>query len=583
MLRRKKTKWFEAVSTAQSPIRIEEFSSKTDKMNVIAFIYEKIQHQELKGVLDYNHNYFIPNSHVYRKIQQFLDTQGVVDICDLIDLLNIPGKLLESIIHEYVQKIDGFFDLIKRRFFTRSGAISFIAKLLGTSPTHDLEYLLNQIYWTDDQLEAVLDLLADKNLFRGYIDPIKQRIYNFKYIHLSYSSPNEGSIRYLTRFINASFQISSEVSLVNISRLTNLSNDDVLIILESIGKGLSYIQSKDNNYIYSTIDIVSQIIWDIYVYQEIPLDFWQARFDLAFDDLYNLLLLLNESFKGELSEKTFKGRTLIDWFKQGIDIEGLASKLHLNVLNLLKVIQIIADRLELRIIAGDSINPFLVKGIKDLEIFCQIDTSSYSNPSIYFECQNCRRVMCSNCRNIDSTHECPFCGNISAFIIDLPRNCPNCRLTYAYSYNLETTEECYFCEQGPLKSGWYSPGERTISLSSIESQLVDFIRNNHSTIFTLQQIIDFSNQSSDRVIAILEKLITHKIISGSINIRKMQLIIKRDFVSFECAVCNWVKTDQKKLICNSCKAEVCVNCYQGMESVGMIDCPECGSSLEYNE
>jgi hypothetical protein len=191
--------------------------------------------------------------------------------------------------------------------------------------------------------------------------------------------------------------------------------------------------------------------------------------------------------------------------------------------------------------------------------------------------------MCSNCRNIDSTHECPFCGNISAFIIDLPRNCPNCRLTYAYSYNLETTEECYFCEQGPLKSGWYSPGERTISLSSIESQLVDFIRNNHSTIFTLQQIIDFSNQSSDRVIAILEKLITHKIISGSINIRKMQLIIKRDFVSFECAVCNWVKTDQKKLICNSCKAEVCVNCYQGMESVGMIDCPECGSSLEYNE
>ena len=79
MLRRKKTKWLAAVSTAQSPIRLENFSSSADKMNVVAFLYEKIQQQQLDGLIDHNHIYFIPKSYIYKKIQQFLDTQGMVD------------------------------------------------------------------------------------------------------------------------------------------------------------------------------------------------------------------------------------------------------------------------------------------------------------------------------------------------------------------------------------------------------------------------------------------------------------------------------------------------------------------------
>ncbi|MHA1978294.1 MAG: hypothetical protein ACW98F_04465 [Candidatus Hodarchaeales archaeon] len=580
MLRRRKTKWFQAVSSAQSPLRLDKFSSDSDKGNVLAFIYEKIQQQELDGVLDHHHVYFIPKSHIFRIIQQSIDTQGMVDICELIDLMNVQGKSLEPILREYVQQIDGFFDLIKRKFFTKSGAIAYVNKLLGNTPTHDLEYVLNQIYWSDDQLEAVLDLMAEKNLFRGYIDPIKQRLYNFNSLRFSLSSPNEGSMRALSRFINSSFKLSSEVTIYDLSRLTKLSKEEILEFLELSNKDLSYLSSENRNYIYSTIDIVSQIIWDIYVYKEIPLDFWATRFDLSFDDLHKLLGDLNEGFGGNLSRQGLKDVSLIDWFERGINIEGLAIKLNLKPLNLLKRIHSIADRLELRLVAGDSINPFLVRGIKDLEIFCQIDTSSYSNPSIYFECQNCRRVICSNCRNIDSTHECPFCGNISAFIIDLPRNCPTCQITYAYSYNLETTEECYFCEQGPLKSGWYTSERKSLGLSSDELQLVNFIRNNHSTIHPLQQIIDFVGQSSDVVIKILEKLITHKIITATINIRKMQLIIRKDYVSFECVVCNWIKTDQTKLICKLCKSQVCETCYQEMQSVGMTDCPECGAILE---
>ncbi len=580
MQRRKRSKWLQAVSTAQSPIRLSDFSSETDKMKLIAFIYDKIQQQELNGLLDYNNVYFIPKSYLNKKIQQFLDTGGMVDICELIDIMNIDGKLLEPVIYDYVQQIEGFFDIIKRRFFTPSGAIVFITKYIGKNPSHDLDYMLNHLYWTDDQLEAVLDLMAKRNLFRGYIDPIKQRLYNLTHLDFFLPSLNERSTKAIKRFITTSFLVSSEVSIMDFSRLTALSDSQARDLLDIIREDISFIRSKDGNYIYSTIDIVSRILWDIYVYEEIPLDFWVSRFDLAYDDLLKLLEILNESLGGSLTQDRLSKISLISWFGNGIDIEGIASKLNLNVLKLLKLIKNIATRLRLRLVAGDSINPFLIKGIENLEIFCQIDTSSYTNPDIYFECQNCRRVMCSNCRKIDSTHECPFCGNIAAFIIDLPRNCHSCQLTYAFSYNLETTEECYFCKQGPLKSGWTSPKEVSMTLNSTENQLINYIQNSQVTNIPLNQIIDFVGESSDVVIKILEKLITHQKIMGTISIRKMQLQIRKTYVSFECVVCNWVKTDQEKFICEFCNAEVCQSCYQEMESVGMSVCPECGSSLK---
>ena len=75
MLRRKKSKWLEAVSTAQSPIRLSDFSSDADKLNVITFIHEKAQQHKV--------TYDSP-----------IDTLTIVkDICNLKQICTQSGGL----------------------------------------------------------------------------------------------------------------------------------------------------------------------------------------------------------------------------------------------------------------------------------------------------------------------------------------------------------------------------------------------------------------------------------------------------------------------------------------------------------
>jgi len=580
MLRRKKSKWFETISSAQSPIRFDKFSTQSERDSLISFLFEKIILKELEGFISHDQQKFIPKMYIFRKVLGLFNNNGIVDICEIIDLTGLSGDVIEPIIREAMQNFDGFFDLINRKFYSKTGAISTLNQILKKSLTYDLRYLLNQLYWSENQLEAILDIMANERQFNGYIDPSRCRLYNFMHIDFSHDSAKNVSIKAISRFIDTSFHLSKEVSLIDLSHLTRLSQKDLQSFLVMHKSNWSFIFSNNHDFLYPTLEILSQILLDIFVYRNIPLEFWKDRLDLDFKDLYELLTILNDELKGILTKRELKKISLTNWFKRGINIEKLALNLYLNVLDLLKQIKYIGNMFGFNLVAGDTLNPFLIKGEKDFEIFCQIDTSSHTNPSLYFECQNCRRIMCSNCRKIESTHECPFCGNISAFIVDLPRYCSDCQITYTHSYNLETAEECYFCKKGPLKSGWYPSSIKPVSFSPLEMDIESYIKNSGVSSLNLTQIITHLHQPSDEVIKMLERLILHNRINGKIDITTMRVDIFTDIPTTNCEVCGIQRRDRKKYVCTSCKTDVCITCYSGMEAVGMIACPECGNKLE---
>ena len=580
MLRRKKSKWFETLSSAQTPIRFDKFSTQPERDNLISFLFKKIKLKELEGFISHDQQRFIPKSYIFRKTLLLFNNTGIVDICEIIDLTGLAGEVIEPIISEAMQDYNGFFDQINRKFYSKTGAISAINQILKKTSTYDLRYLLNQLYWSENQLEAILDLMVDEDLFNGYIDPSRHRLYNFIHIDFSLESMKKESVNALSRFIQTSFHLSKEVALIDLSNLTRLEQKDLQQFLVMHKSNWSFIFSSNHEFLYPTLEILLQILLDMFVYKNIPLEFWKNRLDLDFSDLYELLTILNDELKGVLTRKELGEISLTSWYNRGIDIEKLASKLHLNVLDLLKQIRYIGNLLDLNFTAGNTVNPFLVEGNKDFEIFCQIDTSSHTDPSLYFECQNCRRVMCSNCRKIESTHECPFCGNISAFIVDLPRYCPDCKITYTQSYNLETAEECYFCKKGPLKSGWYPSSVSTVSFSPLEIKIESYINNSDVSFLNLKQIIKESSQPFDEVIKMLEKLILNHRINGKIDIKKMRIDLCTDIPTTNCEVCGVQKSDRKKYICSSCKSDICITCYSGMDAVGMTVCPECGNTLK---
>ena len=143
-----------------------------------------------------------------------------LDVCDLIEATNLPDDIIEHRIRTHTQDVKGFFDVIKRKFYTRRGAMRELSYKLSSSASFDLKFLLNTLYWTEDHLEFILDLIAQKGEFYGYIDPIKQRLYNFTLLDFSSPKKIQQNFKYFQRFITTSFNLDSEVSIHATSQIT---------------------------------------------------------------------------------------------------------------------------------------------------------------------------------------------------------------------------------------------------------------------------------------------------------------------------------------------------------------------------
>lgn len=579
MFGRKRHKWLTEAQMAQIPIKLREMAPKENPSDVASFLRTKIGSKELNGFVSFDDKKFIPTIFLQQYIAREL-TKGYVDICDVIDNTNLPGELLETQISMNAQNFDGFFDLIHRKFFTLQGAKTEVKQILSSTTSLDLKFLLNKLYWTEDHLEGIIELLAKDGQFIGYIDPISQRIHNFTDLNFSSSSGLQRNIKRLNRYINTSFLLESEVSLNHISKLTRLSKEECLELLEKNREELKIIFSANYEYLYPTMDIINQVLKDVFVYREIPIEFWLQRLDVDRAEFFNILQILNQSLKGTLNDVEFKAPSLREWFENGIGVEDLASSLNLDPLNLLNRLHKLARLFGLRIIAGETADPFLVKGVKHFEVFCQVDTSSYTDPHLYFECQNCRRIMCSNCRSIGSTHVCPFCGNISAFIIDLPRHCSQCMVNYTHSYNLLDAEECHFCKKGPLKLGWTEYELPYSKKPESDSVLFEFLEQTSKAEIPLREIFPLLNRSDSETITLIEDHILHGTIQGWISIQKMILRLEKQKEEFLCGVCELPHEDSTRYSCASCSTKVCTDCFKEISSVGMIFCPACGGNLE---
>ena len=139
MFRSREKQWLKQAQTADKPLQLDELVSE-DKYDIVAsFLRAKIGSKELNGLVSPDNRIFFPASYFSSLIHQQISTKGLVDICDLIDETGLPGELLEYQIFLNVQNIEGFFDLIKRKFYTPAGSFAQINQIIGKTPTIDLK------------------------------------------------------------------------------------------------------------------------------------------------------------------------------------------------------------------------------------------------------------------------------------------------------------------------------------------------------------------------------------------------------------------------------------------------------------
>jgi len=152
-------------------------------------------------------------------------------------------------------------------------------------------------------------------------------------------------------------------------------------------------------------------------------------------------------------------------------------------------------------------------------------------------------------------------------------------LNYTHSFNLESTEECYFCKKGPLKSGWIEKKEILYPETELDRKLLEWLNTVRNERIPLREIISNLGAPDRVVIELLETHILSSKVSGKIDIKDLTLNRKGEKKGVLCSICETIQPEGNEYYCNFCKTTICINCYNKMKSVGMISCTECGSEL----
>ena len=583
MFMRKKNRWILKAKSSSMPISMDSIDDQVSSHEIMDVLRESASIGELKGFISSEMESFIPLAYLHNQIKQDL-SKGHIDIVNIIDKVQLPGQIIFLEINKIIKDSNGFFDKINRKYFTVKGAISEVTDLFLNKTYIDLVEILNTLYWDEDTLERILDIMVEKNLFRGYINPKTNRLYNLTNLLIPDGNDKYQSKEFslIQNFIALNFEVYSELSLVTLKNLLQWDLKKTRNFLSDLREKriLSFVYSTQNDVIIPTLKLLNWILIDLIIYENIPIDFWVSRFMINKEDLIKFLAKFNIIVGGTIANDIFKDFNVLDWLSKGINFESLSKDFQVKFHEFITLINNLSKILSLRLVGGEKSDPFLVKAIDKYEIFCQVDTSVHKEPLIYYECQNCRRIICSNCRASSSKTSCPFCNNISDFIADLPRHCTTCNINYIHSFNLIDAEKCYFCDK-LLEHGW-------IKLSKSEENTdLDFetkIKSIPDSEIPIRKIVSLNINKDKQAINILENLIVNNRIKGKIDVKSSLLKLEKvDTDSYICALDNESHTNTISFQCESCNTIICPDCYQNLKAVGLIMCPTCDSINSFQE
>lgn len=575
MFVRKKNKWILKAKDSSLPITMDSIDNQTNSHEIMIVLRESASIGEIQGFISSEIESFIPLVYLHNLIKRAL-SNGSIDIVEIIDKVQLPGQIIFLEINKIIKDSDGFFDKINRKFYTLKGAIDEINDLFLKKTYIDLVELLNTLYWDEKTLERILDIMVEKDLFRGYINPKTSRLYN-----LTNLSIPDGKDKYQSKgffliknFIDLNFEIYSELSLTTLKKLLHWDLKKTKIFLSDLRdrRIFSFVYSMQNDVIIPNLKLLEWTLLDLIIYENIPIDFWVSRFMINKEDLNNFLVKFAIIVGGIIENDVFKDFNVLDWLSKGISFESLSKDFQIQTHEFITLINKISKNLSLRLVGGDKSDPFLVKTIDKYEIFCQVDTSVHKEPLIYYECQNCRRIICSNCHTSSSKTSCPFCNNISDFIVDLPRHCSTCYINYIHSFNLIDAEKCYFCDK-LLEKGWIQLEKKEDPIDIDFENLINLLP---ASKIPIRKIISLYNHEDREAISVLEKLILNGRIKGKIDIESSLLKLEREATdSYICTLDNKPHLDKEYYQCKNCKTIICPDCYRNLEAVGLIMCPTC--------
>ncbi|MFX0116805.1 MAG: PCI domain-containing protein, partial [Candidatus Hodarchaeota archaeon] len=386
---------------------------------------------------------------------------------------------------------------------------------------------------------------------------------------------------FLRAFINENDEKGIPIQTVlDLFKLSQSQFDELIAYLNQ-KRILETVLSEDGQRLLSLTQILERIVRYILVLEPFPIQLLAKKLSLSFEVLGDILQKLqgvvsagdiDKEYRFEFSEKT-----LLHRLKKPLDIEAFSAVFGVSTAVSLRLVQILANAHGLRLVNRGS----EVVGIADMEIFCQLDGTVYEQQAFaetsirYFECMNCRRIVCASCFEARDSKSCPFCDNISQFILEFPRYCPACGLTYLGVEGLQSSEKCRLCEFAPLERGWTSP--ISYAESTNREKIIEEINSRTSKTIPLSALATVAGLSEELLEEEIIEMILDRAIHARIDIKQRQLICYEAEADVQCIICQ--RSEDLATRCSQCSAAVCQKCAEDLQKVNAFFCIDCSGDL----
>ncbi|MHA2498724.1 MAG: hypothetical protein ACXAEL_04065 [Candidatus Hodarchaeales archaeon] len=579
-----------------NPKNLERFQNSPELVRLASLVKEKkldelkreikqaISEKQLDGFLSRSENLFVPSQIIRKLIDEQIST-GVIDKVPLIKNLDLAAETFDLIIEAALEDQAGFWDVKRRRWFSWASAKQLLLDRLSDADKYYAWEIMQEFNWSIDNVEDILSFASKEGTLSGFIDR-GQMINITTEISRDLALRSPRAIETVSNFLQSFFIEKGDdgIPIQTLLQLFKLSHSQLNELISHLHQEgiIETVLSEDGQRLLSLERILERIVRYILVLEPFAIQLLSKKLFLSSEVLEDILQKLEGVISaGELDGEqgfTPTEEALKQRLEEPVDMVAFSSVFGVSPAASLRLVQVLANAYGLRLVNKGT----EVVGIADLELFCQLDGTVYEHevfakePRRYFECMNCTRVVCFKCFDSRENKSCPFCDNISQFILEFPRYCPSCGLTYLGVEGLQSSEECRLCGFAPLERGWMRP----IDYPETENRkkVDDKLKSSTGKSIPLSALATVVGLSEEILEEEIIGMILGRVIHARIDLAQGLLIRSMEEEEEKCNICQG--SDDMAAHCTQCNAVICQNCAENLHKVNAYFCIECDGDLE---
>ncbi|MFX0113053.1 MAG: hypothetical protein ACFFB3_00745 [Candidatus Hodarchaeota archaeon] len=465
-------------------------------------IEQWIKEGQLGGLITIDGNSYVSKKGIIKVLEEELEN-GRVGIIRVAKRLRIPIKYVKKALIQQLTSmgIEGFWDRNERVYFTQSGARQAILELARGVNLRTVADVADELEWTVTNVIKTLESFAEDFQFRGFLDE-NGIIHETTTLKVDLFSGGERAEELLASFCEGKITQMGYVVLSEVIGVFGLNKEELASVLDDrlfrSRTGSNLRVSSTAEVIYDPFSHLELLFKVLFTHHRFPLSYLAERTGLPKAACKDILGVIRSTFPHiSIDEDAVNIQSPANLLQDGINLKHLADEL------------LIPESLVVRALVDvfrSNKNHFWVRNNQlnfssGISFVCHLEGIKKRFPTEkVIVCLNCGNNVCFGCyTSIKETKICPRCGALLAFLLEFPRECPSCLVTFRDAEHLIDHRFCPICND-EIPMPVRAKEEKSMTIGVKFNAIIDATKNGLS----IEALADLLKCSKEESMSLLE-------------------------------------------------------------------------------